>query len=46
MLPDRRLSLAYDGYDLKFDKTFYIWRITGTNAPRIPVELPLPNDGQ
>jgi len=43
-LPERRLSLAYEGYDLKFDKTFYIWRITGKTEPRIPVELP--NGGQ
>jgi hypothetical protein len=35
--PDRfllsRVVLENMGYELKFDKTFYIWRITGTNAP-------------
>jgi len=28
-----RIRLENLGYTLKFDKTFYIWRITGTNAP-------------
>ncbi|MGI6390729.1 MAG: hypothetical protein ACOX7Q_11115 [Kiritimatiellia bacterium] len=28
-----RTRLENLGYTLKFDKTFYIWRITGTNAP-------------
>jgi hypothetical protein len=28
-----RITLENMGYKLEFDKTFYIWRITGTNAP-------------
>ena len=28
-----RMSLLNLGYELKYDKTFCIWRITGTNAP-------------
>lgn len=28
-----RIRLEKMGYSLKFDKTFYVWRITGTNAP-------------
>lgn len=28
-----RITLEKQGYTLKFDKTFYIWRITGTNSP-------------
>ena len=28
-----RWSLLESGYEVKFDKTFGIWRITGTNAP-------------
>lgn len=28
-----RIRLENMGYALKFDKTFYVWRITGTNAP-------------
>ena len=28
-----RITLEKLGYTLKFDKTFYVWRITGTNAP-------------
>jgi hypothetical protein len=27
------MSLLNLGYELKYDKTFGIWRITGTNAP-------------
>jgi len=38
-LPLTRVSLACDGYDLKFDKTFYIWRVTATNAPRTTLDL-------
>jgi hypothetical protein len=30
-----RMKLFYAGYETKFDKTFGIWRITGTNAPAI-----------
>jgi len=32
-LPTVRFWIETAGYELKFDKTFYIWRIAGTNAP-------------
>jgi len=32
-LSARRNLVESYGYDLKFDKTFYIWRIVGTNTP-------------
>ena len=30
-----RIALENMGYELKFDKTFYIWRVTGTNTPAV-----------
>ena len=29
----QRIVLENGGFEVKFDKTFYIWRLTGTNAP-------------
>jgi hypothetical protein len=33
-----RLAIINAGFSVKFDKTFSIWRITGTNAPTIHVQ--------
>jgi len=44
-LLQRRVALARSGYDLKFDKTFYVWRIMATNA-LMKVAPPLPKDNQ
>jgi len=32
-LSSKRFALESFGYDLKFDKTFYVWRVVGLNVP-------------
>jgi len=29
----RRVELEFYGFDVKFDKTFYVWRLVSTNVP-------------
>lgn len=33
-----RLAIIKAGFSVKYDKTFYIWRITGTNAPTTHIQ--------